>query len=248
MRIHPILRSVLILSFVALADAPLSGQEASVGEAVHKETVVLLHGLGRSSFSMLRLERSLEKEGYNVLNLGYPSRTAPIPELADSLGRALELLPEEEKTTVHFVTHSLGGIIVRYHLGNKPMAQVGRVVMLSPPNQGSEIADRLPAELLELVLGPTALQLGTDSVGVLHQLPSPTFEVGIITGDVSLNFLFSHWLPGKDDGMVSVESARIEGVEDFIVVPYSHTFIMYKGDVIREVAHYLRTGVFSSKG
>lgn len=208
------------------------------------ETVILLHGLGRSERSMERLARALAAEGYRPVNLGYPSRDHTIRTLADTLAVELERCCANADP-LHFVTHSMGGILVRVWAHEHGADRVGRVVMLSPPNQGSSVAERLPEGLLELIMGPASVQLGTDSLSVPVQLPPPDFELGIIAGDVSLNPLFSSWLPGEDDGLVAVESTWIEGADDFLVVPYTHTFIMYRERVMEEVVRFLETGRFS---
>ncbi|MEJ2502221.1 MAG: alpha/beta hydrolase [Gemmatimonadota bacterium] len=207
-----------------------------------RPTVVLLHGLGRTEFSMKPMARALEEAGYRVVNLGYPSRRQTIPELVETVEAELEACCASEP--LRFVTHSLGGILVRAYSELHGPGRVGRVVMLSPPNQGSRVVDEIPDELLRLVLGPAALQLGTDSASVPIRLPPVSFELGIITGDASLNPLFSRWLPGEDDGKVSVESAYVEGAEDFLVVPYSHTFIMRQDEVIAQTIAFLETGSF----
>lgn len=206
-------------------------------------TVVLLHGLGRSQWSMVRMAWALEDEGYRVVNLGYPSRDHTVGTLADTLAAELEACCAGADT-LHFVTHSLGGILVRIWAHETSPTNLGRVVMLSPPNQGTGVVDRLPDELLKLVLGPAAVQLGTDSSSVPVRLPPVDFELGIIAGDATLNPLFSWWLAGQDDGLVPVASARVEGADDFLVVPYSHTFIMQRGRVIEEVLAFLETGSF----
>lgn len=212
--------------------------------AIDSPTVVILHGLGRTAGSMRPLEAVLRAEGYRVVNLGYPSRHHGVDALTDTVEAALEACCAKAGP-LHFVTHSLGGILVRAYAERHGHEGIGRVVMLSPPNQGSEVVDRLDAlPVFEWILGPAALQLGTDSTGVAVELGPPPFEVGIITGEVSFNPLFSWWLPGPDDGKVSVESARLEGAEGFLVVPYTHAFIMRKEDVITQVLSFLRDGRF----
>ncbi|HSH46653.1 MAG TPA: hypothetical protein VK966_12485, partial [Longimicrobiales bacterium] len=146
---------------------------------------------------------------------------------------------------LHFVTHSLGGILVRAYAAEHGAERIGRVVMLSPPNHGSEVVDRLEGvPFLERVLGPAAVQLGTGD-GVPDLLGPPEFELGIITGDASLNPLFSWWIPGPDDGKVSVASARLEGADDFLVLPANHTFIMREDEVVRQILAFLETGAFT---
>jgi triacylglycerol lipase len=211
-------------------------------------TVILLHGLGRTHRSMRPLEEALVESGYRVVNLSYPSTRAAWPALVDTLGSTLHLCCGDRAEPIHFVTHSMGGILVRAYLESNELPGLGRVVMLSPPNQGTALIDRLHPELLELVLGPAAATLGTDPASVPRQLGAASFELGIITGDVSLNPLFSHWLPGEDDGAVAVESAWVEGTADFLVVPYSHTFIMRREEVILQVLAFLEGGRFLETG
>lgn len=240
----PSARACLLLTALpatALLPAPGAAQEAS---APDRATVVLLHGLGRTPLSMRPMERSLEEEGFRVVNLGYPSRREPMDALVDSLGAALAACCAEAER-IHFVTHSLGGILVRSYVRSHGAARIGRVVMLSPPNAGSEVVDRLEGlGALEWLLGPTFAGLGTDSTALPARLGPPEFEVGVITGERSVNPLFSRWLPGPDDGAVTVESARLPGAAAFLVVPYSHTFIMRKEEVIEQVTSFLRSGRF----
>ena len=207
-------------------------------------TVVLLHGLGRTPGSMKALEIALESEGYRAINLPYPSLEAPPGALVDSIASALRRCCQDT-SGVHFVTHSLGGILVRAYAARGAEVPVGRVVMLSPPNHGSEVIDHLPEEVVLEVLGPTGATLGTEPTSLPRSLPAPSFELGIITGDASINPLFSWWLPGPDDGKVSTASAKLAGAEDFLVVPYTHAFIMEREPVIRQVLAFLRTGSFN---
>lgn len=227
------------------SDAPVP---ASSEQAAERATVVLLHGLGRTHRSMRPLEEALQHMGYRVVNLGYPSRTHTLGELVDTLAAALDRCCGAGEGPVHFVTHSMGGILLRAYLEEHALPALGRVVMLSPPNQGSEVVDRLPEDLLELLLGPASVRLGKDSTSVPLHLGPVEFELGVIAGDLSLNPLFSFWLPGDDDGIVSVESTWVDGTDDFLVLPYSHTFIMRKDEVILQVLAFLDSGRFLDEG
>jgi pimeloyl-ACP methyl ester carboxylesterase len=211
-----------------------------------QDTVVLLHGLGRSDRSMQSLGNRLAGYGYTVVNLGYPSTEHSIEYLAaEHLGPALAECCAGSAGRIHFVTHSMGGIVLRYYLEDHEVAGLGRVVMLSPPNQGSELADWIAeSELLRRIMGPSAEQLGTDSASVPQQLGPVDFEVGVITGDRTLNPLFSRMIPGADDGKVSVERAKVEGMADFLVVPHTHTYIMLADDVVYQTVYFLRYGEF----
>ena len=208
------------------------------------DNVILLHGLGRTRLSFGVAQLRLSREGYRVVNLGYPSRREPIEALADRVQERLEAGCDGQRT-VHFVTHSLGGIIARYLIRRRRPERLGRVVMLSPPNQGNEIAELLRDNpLFKLAAGPAGQQLGLGRSSVPVQLPPPDFELGVIAGNRSLNPLFSAIIRGDNDGTVSVSRTRLHGMQDFLVVPHSHTFIMNSTAVLDQVVHFLEHGRF----
>lgn len=214
-----------------------------------KEYVVLLHGLARSARSMQKLAARLTSEGYAVININYPSTRHPIAYLAeDILGDKLPAVAAKA-TTLHLVTHSMGGILVRHYLAHHRLPNLGRVVMLSPPNQGSEVVDALcDNALFRWLHGPAGQELGTDPMSVPGQLGPVDFDLGVITGNRVIEPWFASMIPGVSDGKVSVESARVEGMQDFLVVPYSHTFIMQREEVVEQVVYYLRNGAFATTG
>ena len=211
------------------------------------ETVVLLHGLGRGPGSMKRIEWALRRDGYTVRNIGYSSRQHDIPTLAkQALGQIFADQPAEEP--LHVVTHSMGGILLRRFLHDHPHVQKPqRVVMLGPPNSGSEIVDRLRNwPPYARINGPAGLQLGTEPESMPNQLAELTgVEVGIIAGSISLNPLFSWWIRQPSDGKVSVASTRMTGMSDHIVLKTSHTWMMWRGSVIDQIRSFLRDGRFS---
>jgi triacylglycerol lipase len=208
--------------------------------------VVLVHGLGRGPISMAPLGRGLVQAGFRVVNLGYPSWTLPADSLVALLADSVAGCCADEIDDVNFVTHSLGGILVRQYLQEHSPEHRGRVVMLAPPNGGSEIIDFLhTVPGLRALLGPTGGDLGTDSTSLPNQLGPATFPLGVITGDRSLNPIYSWLIPGPDDGKVSVERARIEGAKQLLVAPFSHSFIMTRESVLQEVTTFLTTGSFS---
>jgi pimeloyl-ACP methyl ester carboxylesterase len=237
----PIAAGLLAL---ALAGA---GSGMSETDATSRSCVVLLHGLGRGPGSMRRLERKLQESGYDIWNEGYPSRSAPIEELAEvHVGAALAVCRARGARQVHFVTHSLGGILVRAYAQAHAIPELGRVVMLSPPNGGSEIADRLGGYTwFRWAMGPAGSQLGTGPDGIPKRLGNLPAECGIITGSASLDPWFGHWLPKPHDGKVSVASAQLDGMRDFLIVPRAHAFIMRDPDVIAEVVYFLENGRFA---
>ncbi len=234
----------LALFLVALPSCAGTAGDQAAGQP---EAVVLLHGLGRTDRSMRPMEKRLTEAGYQVHNLRYASTDKPPEALVEDLGREVEACCAKA-AVVHFVGHSLGGLLVRAYLAKEPPPNVGRVVMLAPPNRGSEIVDALgESALFRSLLGPSARELGTDPESFPNRLPPPAVEIGVIAGTGSVNPIGSAVLPDEDDGMVSVASTRLEGMKDFLEVPSSHAFIMRSEEVCAQVAHFLRTGRFQLK-
>jgi pimeloyl-ACP methyl ester carboxylesterase len=223
------------------------GSGVSHSEAQARASVVLLHGLARSKGSMSDLEDALSARGYRVINLDYPSTRHPIDDLVAILEGEIDRCCRAGPAPVHFVTHSLGGILVRAYLARNEFERLGRVVMLSPPNRGSELVDAFGDHpLYELVLGPAGQELGTDEASVPRALPPVDFDLGIITGDQNINPVGAWLIPGASDGAVSVESARVAGMKDFLVLSENHTFIMQSPRVEEEIFHFLEHGRFRS--
>lgn len=206
--------------------------------------VVLLHGLARTADSMARLGERLAADGHAVVTADYPSRRFPVRTLAAmTVPPALDACRARGARELHVVTHSLGGILLRQHLAEHAEPDLGRVVLLAPPNRGSEVADALgDVPGYRLLNGPAGLELGTGPDALPERLGPTTADVAVITGTTSINLILSLWLPNPDDGKVSVASARLEGMCAFLAVPVAHPFVMKDRDVIDEVSAYLATG------
>ena len=224
------------------------------------DCVVLIHGLNRSDLSFVVMQKILQRHGYEVVVQSYPSTEADLFVLAEqTLPRAFDAC---EADTVHIVAHSMGAILVRIWLAQDrldvpvdqagltgPAAQdrrvrLGRVVMLAPPNQGSEVVDVFgDMRFFSWLNGPASQQLGTD--GVAPVLPQARYPLGVIAGSRSVNPLFSALIPGRDDGAVSVAATALKGMTDHITLPVIHSFLMNNPLVLYQVLWFLREGAFA---
>ena len=207
---------------------------------------VLLHGLARSSSSMQKLAQYLEQHGHAVCNIDYPSRHHPIEELAHQhVLPAIQACFDKPPEQLNFVTHSLGSIILRQLRQDGALPQIGRAVMLGPPNGGSEVVDKLAGLApFQWLNGPAGSQLGTAAASVPNQLGPVDFPLGIIAGDFSINLILSLLIPGDDDGKVSLKNTRVAGMQEHIVVPVSHPFLMKNTQVMQQALHFLDQGYF----
>jgi triacylglycerol lipase len=228
---------------------PCNSDAISPNGRFESENVILLHGLCRTSHSMSKMRRALKAAGYTVWNVDYSSRTALIPKLADdAIGKALVQCRQNGAVKIDFVTHSMGGILVRSYLARHSVPDLGRVVMLAPPNQGSELVDKLGAFApFKWIHGPAGNEMGTDKDSLPNQLGPARFPVGIIAGDRSINWINSLIIPGPDDGKVSVTRTKLTGMSDFIVIHATHPLIVRNRQAIEQTIAFLRSGRFHSR-
>lgn len=211
------------------------------------EAVVLLHGIFRSSKAMKRLQDRLERDGYLVVPFDYPSTRVDISASAKMLGDVVESLDGIEK--ISFVTHSMGGLVVRSWLGTGGDPRARCLVMMGTPNKGAEVADVLRDwHLYRLVLGPAGQQLVAHESGVISKLPVPEIPFAVIAGGKGTPDGYNPLIPGDDDGLVAVSSARLEGAEDSMTLPVLHSFLPFNSEVIDAVSLYLKSGALRADG
>ncbi len=236
---------VITITMIMTFSAQNAVPTYSVAET-KRECVIIIHGMGRTKNSMKQLEKSLVKDNYIVWNRSYPSTSETIEKLSiEHIEKGLAFCNEIDAEVVHFVTHSLGGIMVRYYLQEHKIDNLGKIVMLGPPNNGSEVADFLKdIYVYKLAMGPAGQQLGTGPNDLPKSMMPIDASIGIITGNKTLDPWFSPLIPGADDGKVSVESAKLQEMTDFMVVGCSHAFIMRNNAVINQIKYFLKHEMF----
>lgn len=206
------------------------------------DMVVLIHGLGRSNSAMLPLASRLAGAGYQVERVGYDSLDQTPEEILEEISSQISDCCKDADRTVHYVGHSLGGLMVRAYLQRERPANLGRVVLLGTPNRGTALVDRFRDKWWMHLLGPTASALGTDTESFPASLDPPHYPVGVIAGISHRDN--DHLLPGADDGLITVAATRLEGMADFIVLETGHSAMRYDKQVARQTIAFLRQGTF----
>ena len=201
----------------------------------HQEIIVLIHGLMRTYMSMRPLKSYLESQGYQVYYYSYPSAKYTIQQHAVYLNQFVaKLLEENSGVKIHFITHSLGGIIIRealFKLSHTQLKNIGSLIMLAPPNQGSVLA-KISIKIFPIItffIRPLA-ELSSDEASYVHHVPVPDIKIGIIAG--------------RFDAKVPPSAAYLEGQTAPVVINSTHTFIMNHAKTKQLIMSFLKTGTF----
>jgi triacylglycerol lipase len=213
--------------------------------AQQQDCVILVHGLSRTHFSMLGLELALKHQGYYVVNQDYPSTKKTIQTLADQyIPTMINECLKHDTQHIHFVTHSIGGVILQYWLKDHPAPQLSRIVMLGPPNHGSPWVNLLHNNIVfKFITGPSGQELTTNTL-TADLAMSPNYQIGVIAGDFSFNPLAPVIFHEANDGKVAISSTKTKNMSDFIVLPVSHTFMMNSKSTHKQIFAFLNSGKF----
>jgi pimeloyl-ACP methyl ester carboxylesterase len=192
------------------------------------------------------MQTALEGCGFATLNQDYASRRKALEALAEDIHPAIQRFADGIDGSVHFVGHSMGGLLARVYIARHRPARLGRVVMLGTPNSGSEIADRLKhIGAYRAWFGPAGQQLVTQrDATIAAMFPPIDYPVGIIAGNRSVDPIMSAFLPKPHDGRVSVENTRLDGMADHIIVGTSHPWLVRNGRAIEQAITFVRDGSF----
>lgn len=236
-----------LLISTALAGCSTSSIIPDLKPSVSRDScVVLVHGLWRSSFAMRSIESDLEDAGYETVSISYPSMDQSIPELSDAyLSDGVQRCKENNAEQIHLVSHSMGGILVRQYLQENRLPEGSKVVMLSPPNQGSELSERFGKTWwYKLIVGPAGSSLTKDVDGIISKLKPVDASIGIIGAYRNWSLWPDSWLPKPNDGTVSVESMKLDEMDDFILIENGHAMMRYDDTIQAQIRHFLEKGVF----
>jgi pimeloyl-ACP methyl ester carboxylesterase len=239
----PIIFKLLIVTILICLFSDSSSAQGSVSK---KEIVVLIHGLGRGRSIMDKMADGMTNNGFSPSALDYPSLGRTPEEILVDVTKKIKAVTSDTARTIHFVGHSLGGLLIRAYLDSNRIPHLGKVVLIGSPSKGTPLVDYFRDAWMMKLAGPIAASLGTDTNSFPHTLRPPYYPVGIIAG-ISTTFSNEDFIPGDDDGIVPVESTKIEGMTDFLLVKVSHSSLPKDGLVIQQTIEFLKNGKFTKK-
>lgn len=207
--------------------------------------VVLLHGILLPSLHLYTLAKFLSAHGYTVFNVNYPSTKYPLEELIPRTAKQIDDLLIDKNRKVHFVGFSMGGIMARGIIAQHRPQNLGRVVQIGTPNHGSEVADFWKNNILfKKIFGPAGQQL-TTHYDLAPLLGNVDYELGVLAGNFTFDPVSSYIIHSPNDGKVSVESTKLEGMRDHITLSASHTFFPFNKTAHEQVLAFIKNGQFN---
>ena len=238
---------LLIILYLVLISQVNCSSNRYIKEEGAEELVVLIHGIRDKPYIMWKLEQGLSKSGYSIMNLHYPSVKADMDSIVSLVhSRLAPRLQDYQK--INFVTHSLGGIVMRAYLHKHKQSNFQRLVMIAPPNKGAIMAERFEDFFIyKWIYGQTGQKLGKDSTDYWQQIPPPSIDFGIIAGGLGNDKGFNPLIPGDDDGTVGVAETKIAGAQDFIVIPGLHTSLLWQNRTLEQVLYFLEYNHFKNQ-
>lgn len=211
------------------------------------EGIILIHGIFRTNSCMKKIARLFENKNYKTLNIEFPSTKYDILSLAKIIHQEVKEFAQQV-TKIHFIGHSIGGLIIRTYLNIYSLENLGRVVMLGTPNNGSEIADFLKDfYLYKKLYGPAGQQLITDQSKFKNIFGSINYELGVIAGISSFHFIANKIIGKESDGRVSVISTKVEGMKDHITIKSTHVGLTSNKEAWQFTKNFIETGNFNYK-
>lgn len=243
---HIIVIAALIIIFaVAYFFETRDVKEHNAEMTASGENVILVHGILRGSSSMNKIRRGLSHQGFIVTDFGYSAKDGSIDEISARLHKEACKIG---KGKIHFVTHSLGGIIVRYYISKYKPNNIGRVVMIAPPNSCSVFAAKLSnLPLYESILGRPGREIAHGEDCIVKDLPEPDFEFGIIAGGTGFKMGFNPFLKGDNDGTVLLNETKMSGMSDFMQIRGQHSLLLFSKEVVFGSINFIKNGKFQKK-
>ena len=203
-----------------------------------KEYVVVFHGVYGKFEDMSIIAESLNKEGYNVISIQYPTNTDSVEEITEKyIKPVLDGIDKDKK--VNFIVHSMGSGVLRYYLKNNEVKNLGKVVFISPPSHGSALSDNPVSSLLKEPLGKAVAQFSMKEGSFVNKLGNPDYPCYVMIGNKTNNPIYSAMIPGKDDGMVPLNSSKLDTCDYKIIEKTTHTSILKDERTISEIKKYL---------
>ena len=234
-------RITILITLFAVEVTHLDAQQIA---SSNSDMVVLVHGLGRGKSIMYPLRAQLEQAGFLTALIDYRSINRSPEQILTDVMKQIDTIRIAPNQIIHFVGHSLGGLIIRAYLDSNHGNNLGKVILIGSPNKGTPFVDHFRDAWWLKLVGQAAMSLGTDSLSFPRKLRAPYYPVGVIAG-ISSAFNNDDFIPGEDDGMVPVESTKIEGMTDFILLKVSHSALPKNEEVMRQTIAFLKNGKFT---